>query len=185
MTDPTPPARRGRLALIGLAALFFVPLAVSFYLYFYTDWRPSGGAQKGELISPPRPLPAGLPTGDWLIVHLGEGSCDESCRETLIKTRQVRLALDKDVNRVSRVFLRSSIPAIETALGDEHPDLLVRRTDDEAGRALLAAFPAPPSSGRIYLVDPLGNLLMAYPADAPPRSILTDLERLLKLSHIG
>ncbi len=185
MNDPNPPNRRGRLALIGLAALFFVPLAVSFYLYFHTDWRPSGGAQKGELISPPQPLPPGLPAGDWLIVHLGEGPCDEACREVLIKTRQVRLALDKDVNRVSRVFLRSAVPPIEPTLGDEHPDLLVRRAEDDEGKALLAAFPDPPSSGRIYIVDPLGNLLMAYPADAPPRSILTDLERLLKLSHIG
>ena len=33
--------------------------------------------------------------------------------------------------------------------------------------------------------DPLGTLLMSYPPEATPRAILTDLERLLKLSHIG
>jgi len=60
--------------------------------------------------------------------------------------------------------------------------------DGPGGGALLAAFPedlAPRSSERLYLVDPLGNLLMSYSPDAPPRSVLDDLERLLRLSHIG
>jgi len=193
--------RRSRASLIGLAALFFVPLALSFYLYYGTGWRPTGGAQHGELIDPARPLPevelatpAGTLTGadflrrDWHLVYVGSGECPAACRDSLAKSRQVRLALDKDVNRVSRVFLYSGGLAAGEYLAAEHPDLASASIDGPGGEALLAAFPAglaPHSSGRLYLVDPLGNLLMSYPPDAPPRALLDDLERLLRLSHIG
>lgn len=193
--------RRSRASLIGLAALFFVPLALSFYLYYGTGWRPAGGAQHGELIDPARPLPdvelatpAGTPTGpgflrrDWHLVYVGGGDCPAECRESLVKARQVRLALDKDVNRVSRVFLYSGALAAREYLAAEHPDLASANVDGPAGEELLAAFPAelaPRTSDRLYLVDPLGNLLMSYPPDAPPRALLDDVERLLRLSHIG
>jgi cytochrome oxidase Cu insertion factor (SCO1/SenC/PrrC family) len=198
---PAEARRRSRLGLIGLAALFFVPLAVSFWLYYGTDWRPSAGAQHGELIDPARPLPEASLTradgtlagsdflrGDWHLVYVGDGSCSTPCREALVKARQVRLALDKDVNRVSRVFLYAGAAPDPGYLAEEHPDLVAARIDDEAGRAVLAAFPQDPppaSAGHLYIVDPLGNLMMRYPADAPPRAILSDLERLLRLSHIG
>ncbi len=193
--------RRSRASLIGLAALFFVPLALSFYLYYGTGWRPTGGAHHGELIDPARPLPrvelataAGTPAGadflrgDWHLVYVGSGDCPEPCRSSLVKARQVRLALDKDVNRVSRVFLYSGELGAREYLSAEHPDLASASIDSPAGEALLAAFPAglaPRTSGRLYLVDPLGNLFMSYSPDAPPRAVLDDLERLLRLSHIG
>jgi cytochrome oxidase Cu insertion factor (SCO1/SenC/PrrC family) len=198
---PADARRRSRLGLIGLAALFFVPLALSFWLYYGTDWRPSGGAQHGELIDPARPLPDasltradGTPAGidllrgNWHLVYVGDGSCGASCRDALVKARQVRLALDKDVNRVSRVFLYLGAAPDPGFLAAEHPDLVAARVDDEAGRPVLAAFPQDPppaSAGHLYIVDPLGNLMMRYPAEAPPRAILSDLERLLRLSHIG
>jgi cytochrome oxidase Cu insertion factor (SCO1/SenC/PrrC family) len=198
---PAEARRRSRLGLVGLAALFFVPLAVSFYLYYGTSWRPSGGAQHGELINPARPLPEvtlarpdGTATGsdflrnEWHLVYLGDGACGAPCREALVKTRQVRLALDKDVSRVGRVFLYSGSAPDAGYLAAEQPDLVAASIDGEAGRVLLAAFPqdaAPLSAGHLYIVDPLGNLMMRYPADAAPRAILTDLERLLRLSHIG
>lgn len=201
MTRAESRRRRARLGLIGLAALFFVPLALSFYLYYGTDWRPSGGAQHGELVEPLRPLPAvrlaGGPNGmtgpeflrgDWHIVYIGGGDCDARCRDSLVKSRQVRLALDKDVGRVSRLFLHSGELAARDYLAAQHPDLTVASLGGEGGAALLAAFPqdpAPLTAGRLYIVDPLGNLLMSYASDAPPKALLEDLERLLRLSHIG
>ncbi len=40
-------------------------------------------------------------------------------------------------------------------------------------------------SERIYLIDPLGNLMMFYDAGAKPKGMLEDMKRLLGLSHIG
>jgi cytochrome oxidase Cu insertion factor (SCO1/SenC/PrrC family) len=190
---------RARLGLIGLAALFFVPLALSFYLYYGTSWRPAGTTQHGELIVPARPLPEVSLTladgtlagperlrGEWHLIYVGPGDCPAACRDLLVRIRQVRLALDKDMDRVGRVFLYSGTLSAGDYLLREHPGLLV--ADDAAGARLLEEFPEGVSavtSGKLYVVDPLGNLMMSYPGDVPPKSILTDLERLLKLSHIG
>lgn len=194
-------ARRSRLGLLGLAALFLVPLALSFFLYYGTSWRPSGGTQHGELIQPPRPLPAieltpvdGGPArpdglrGAWHLVFLGPADCGEACRESLVTTRQVRLALDKDMTRVRRVYLYPGDESPAAALAAEQPDLLLGRLAGEEGARLAGEFPSdgkPSGPGQWFLVDPLGNLMMAYPADVAPKGLLKDLERLLKLSHIG
>ena len=72
----------------------------------------------------------------------------------------------------------------------EHPDLLVLRLQGPDATRLVEPIPAYADgpvgdSGRVYLVDPLGNLLMSYPASAPDKALLTDVKKLLRLSHIG
>jgi hypothetical protein len=206
MSTPDPQAvRRGRRQLVALAALFFVPLALAFWMYYGpTGWRPSGDASKGDLIDPARPLPelglqlmdAGTTApsflrGKWTMLYVGDGLCDDACRRALYLTRQSRIALNKDMDRVQRVFLATS-PGIDTRfIATEHPDLqLVLLGTDAGSQALLAAFPAvdgvaPAAAGRLYLIDPLGNLVLSYSAAAPDKALLTDVKKLLKLSHIG
>jgi len=205
MNAPDPRAvRRGRRQLLLLAALFFVPLALAFWMYYGpTGWRPSGDASKGDLIEPARPLAAlALPTADgrptdaqflrgkWSMVYVGDGLCDARCRKALYLTRQSRIALNKDMDRVQRVFLVTDRCCDRAFLAQEHPDLIVARVDDDASAALLAPFPTYggvplAAAGRIYLVDPLGNLLMSYAPTAPDKALLTDVKKLLRLSHIG
>jgi cytochrome oxidase Cu insertion factor (SCO1/SenC/PrrC family) len=205
MNPSSPDAvRRGRRQLLALAALFFVPLAVAFWMYYGpTGWRPAGDASKGDLIDPARPLPEiALPTmdggttapaflrGKWTMLYVGDGLCDERCRKALYLTRQSRIALNKDMDRVQRVFLVTDRCCDRAFLAAEHPDLVVARVEDAASAALLGPFPVYggvplAAAGRIYLVDPLGNLLMSYAATAPDKALLTDLKKLLRLSHIG
>jgi len=196
--------RRGRRQLLGLAALFFVPLAVAFWMYYGpTGWRPAGDTSKGDLIEPARPLATiALPTADdgqtsaeflrgkWSMVYVGDGLCDERCRKALYLTRQSRIALNKDMDRVQRVFLVTGRCCDRGFLAEEHPDLVVARVDDAASAALLEPFPTYggvplADAGRIYLVDPLGNLMMSYAPGAPDKALLTDVKKLLRLSHIG
>jgi len=202
-TDPAA-VRRGRRQLLGLAALFFVPLAVAFWMYYGpTGWRPAGDTSKGDLIEPARPLATiALPTADggqtgaeflrgkWSMVYVGDGLCDERCRKALYLTRQSRIALNKDMDRVQRVFLVTGRCCDRGFLAEEHPDLVVARVDDAASAALLEPFPTYggvplADAGRIYLVDPLGNLMMSYAPGAPDKALLTDVKKLLRLSHIG
>jgi hypothetical protein len=191
--------RRQRRLLVGLAILFFAPIAVSFYLYYgHSTLQPLGRVNRGILIEPPRALPEGaIPSGKWTLLYVGSGECAAICQRKLYETRQVRLALDRDLPRVQRVFVASD-PCCDAAfLKAEHPDLLTLRADAE--RPLLAVLPTSSSTStstststsnaprpdRIYVVDPLGNLFMFYEADAPPKGLLEDMKRLLKLSHIG
>lgn len=204
-TSPASPARRSRGPLWLLVGLFFVPLLASFILYYGADgWRPVGNTNHGDLIDPARPLPAvALPTpqggttdenflrGLWTIVYIGGAACDERCRTALIDLRQVRLALNEDSRRVQRVFLYTGeCCADEEYFTREHAGLLRASIDNDLGRTLVEQFRLRPGdaaeeAGRIYVVDPLGNLMMSYAASAPARGLLEDLEKLLRLSHIG
>ena len=178
------PAARKQIWI--LVALFFAPLALAFLLYYGGGWRPPGSTNKGELISPPRPLPNGSAWhGKWTLVYVGDGRCDERCRAALLLTRQTRLALNADMTRVHRVFLVTGNCCDRTYLAAEHPDLGVEQVDNAAGAALLAVFPDV-ASGSIYIVDPLGNLMMRHaPSVGLSKDLLEDLRKLLKLSHIG
>ncbi len=92
------------------------------------------------------------------------------------------------MNRVQRVFLISGNCCDQAYLDTEQSGLLLGRIDNSPGQTLLETFPDTSQAatlGRIYLVDPLGNLMMKYEADAPQKGLLEDLKKLLKLSHIG
>jgi cytochrome oxidase Cu insertion factor (SCO1/SenC/PrrC family) len=205
MTELTAHDRRQRRILIGVALMFFAPLALSFYLYYGKYWHPGARVNAGELIDPARPLPAlALPLaaaapggamqtnpqflkGKWTFLYLQHGRCDAECRRHLYDTRQVRLALDREMDRVQRVFIGDSDCCDLTELLSAHPDLIAVRASaaDEPLLALLPQRSGALDSHRIYVIDPLGNLMMFYAADAKPKGMLEDMKRLLRLSSIG
>ncbi len=198
--------RRQRRILIGVALMFFAPLALSFYLYYGKAWHPGGRVNAGELIEPARPLPAlSLPLaaaangagavqtnpqflrGKWTLLYVQRGRCDDECRRHLYDTRQVRLALDREMDRVQRVFIGDGDCCDLKELLTAHPDLIAVRSSpaDDPLMALLPQRVGALNSHRVYVVDPLGNLMMFYPADASPKGMLEDMKRLLRLSSIG
>jgi cytochrome oxidase Cu insertion factor (SCO1/SenC/PrrC family) len=205
VTTPADPARiRTRRQAWLLVALFFVPLIAAFVLYYGMDgWHPAGSTAKGDLIHPPRPLPenvaltskgasldAKILHGKWTLVYVGNGACDTRCREALTLMRQTRLALNDDAARVQRLFLATQPCCDQAYLDAEHAGLTVASADDAAGQAVLAVFPRYADkpvelAGRIYIIDPLGNLMMSYSPQAEHKDLLEDLKKLLKLSHIG
>jgi cytochrome oxidase Cu insertion factor (SCO1/SenC/PrrC family) len=204
MTASDATAARSRKPFWILVALFFAPHVISFALYYGGDgWRPAGRTHQGDLIDPARPLPevslltpagSGLSLeslrGKWLLVYIGDGRCDEQCRAALVHIRQSRLALGDDMTRVNRLFLSTAECCDQAYLDKEHVGLLVARVDNPPGQQLLATFPSyaeqpVTGAGRIYIVDPLGNLMMSYAPGAPPKALLEDMKKLLKLSHIG
>ena len=189
--SPASSARARNLRTVGtLAALFLLPLALAFFTYYRTDWRPAGHVNHGRLITPPRPLPAPAPAagtfrGSWTLVYVGDGSCDEDCRLALLVMRQTRLGLANDMNRVGRVWLATGTCCAREGAAAPEPGLTVLdATRPEAGE-LLAAFPAAGRAHSIFVVDPLGNLMMSYDARSNPHGLLDDLHKLLRLSHIG
>jgi cytochrome oxidase Cu insertion factor (SCO1/SenC/PrrC family) len=206
MTERSAHDRRQRRILIGIALIFFAPLALSFYLYYGRHWHPGGRVNAGELIEPARPLPAvALPLasgenpsgktetdaqflkGKWTLLYVQRGRCDDECRRHLYDTRQVRLALDREMNRVQRVLIADGDCCDPAELKAAHPDLIVIRTS-AADEPLLASLPmrsGAVNSHRTYLIDPLGNAMMFYAPDAKPKGMLEDMKRLLRLSSIG
>ena len=202
-----------------LAALFLVPLALAFFTYYGSSWRPAGRVNHGYLFTPVRPLPAvALPRiatggaagsardtdptpatgpasaaqqappalrGEWSLVYAGDGGCDASCRRALYVMRQTRLALGSDMTRLQRVFLVTGGCCARVFLAREHAGLLLLDASVPAAPPLLRELSARNGADTLYLVDPLGNLVMSYDARADPHGLLEDLKKLLRLSHIG
>jgi hypothetical protein len=195
-------AAGSRRTLLLVALLFLLPVGLSFYLYYgNSEWRPAASVNHGELIAPARTLPAvtlrgpnGLEVATpfestWSLIYVGSGRCEAQCREALYVMRQVRLALNRDSDRVRRIFLYQGECCEEPYFSREQQGLVTLDLASDTEGRLAGAFPAAPrpaiESGRIWLADPHGNLMMSYAADADPEGMLTDLKRLLKLSHIG
>jgi cytochrome oxidase Cu insertion factor (SCO1/SenC/PrrC family) len=180
-----------------IAALFLLPVLVSFALYYGKLWRPAGSASLGELIDPARPLkvaglrnPDGTPAGSdalsgkWTLIYIGDGACDADCRTALIFARQSRLALNNEMTRVQRVFLATGNCCANDYFKAEHPGLIALDAASPAAQPLLAQFPAERAHA-LFIVDPLGNLMMRHDASHTSKDLLEDLKKLLKLSHIG
>jgi len=189
--------RRGRRVLLLLAAMFLLPVVVAFSLYYGDLWRPAGSASKGELITPPRPLnAAGLRHADgtaaaaevlqgkWTLIYIGDGACDDACRQALVFGRQSRLALNNEMTRVQRVFLATGNCCASDYFNAEHPGLVALDASSAEAQALLAQFPPERARG-LFIVDPLGNLMMRHDTAQTDKGLLSDLKKLLKLSHIG
>lgn len=189
-------SRRSNMQAWGLFLLFFGPLAVAVYLYYDTDWRPGDTSNHGELIVPAVPLPEielPMPGGNrteadflrhhWSLVYIGREGCGEHCREALYNGRQMRLALGRLMDRVQRVYLYVGDPPEAGFITGEHPDLLVADATGPEAVPLLEALTG--QAEGYWLIDPLGNAMMRYPADQAPRGMLEDIKRLLRLSRIG
>lgn len=186
--------QRARLILILVFAFFALPLVLAWVLNFTGDFTPETTTNHGTLIKPVRPVQAvglidaqgvavdpALFRGEWTLVYRLVGDCDVACHQALYVLRQVRLAQGKNFERVHRLLLLDSVPtpAWVAEVQAHYPGLAVARP---AAPTVAVEFAAP---GRIYLVDPLGNLMMEYAADADPHGMIKDLERLLRISYVG
>jgi hypothetical protein len=118
-------------------------------------------------------------------VYIGDGGCAADCRQALYVMRQTRLSLNNDMTRVARVFLATADCCAREFLEHEHTGLVVLDATGPGAQALLAQFPAGGREHTLFVVDPLGNLMMSYDARENPRGLLEDLKKLLRLSHIG
>jgi hypothetical protein len=152
------------------------------------------------LISPARPLPAAalppapgtgeaaapaeLLRGQWSLVYLGSGACDAPCRQALFVMRSARLALNSDMGRVAQVFLVLG-ECCAANLAQEYPGVRLLDASGAGAAALLREFPEDERAHTLFVVDPLGNLMMRYDARQNSRGLLEDLQKLLRLSHIG
>jgi len=196
MTSPTPNPRNRR-PLLWLLLLFLAPLAFSFWLYYGSSWRPGSTTNNGELLPPrvlasqPMPLAAGGQTkadwlsGKWSLVVVGNGACDVACQQTLVYARQTHTGLGRLNVRVQRVFLADGGCCDRDYLQREHAGLIAIDAAGSAGRDLLSMFPGDDRERMIFIVDPLGNLMMRYDSRLDPKGLRTDLKNLLDLSHIG
>jgi hypothetical protein len=186
---PNPRARGGKRTLLLIAAVTLAPVIASYAAYYLFPRSPA--VNYGTLL-PTAPIegiegtrPDGAPfrledlRGRWVLVANGRGECDAPCERRLYATRQARSMQGREQERVVRVWLVAGDAALPAALLAQHPGLVVVRVPD----TVPARFPG--GADAIYLIDPLGNLVLRYPDDPDIKGVARDLTRLLKASRIG
>ncbi|MEX3981347.1 SCO family protein [Paraburkholderia sp. EG287A] len=190
--------RRGRWTLLIIMLICGAPIAISYFTYYVI--KPKGGTTSyGTLIEPQRPIPGALMvTGDdghevpltslkgrWLMISVNGGACDEACATKLYIMRQVRATQGQERERIVTVWLRTDDTSVPAKVKGAYADTRMLRADPVAVAAWLPATQTTNDTDHIYLVDPNGNLMMRFPAQADPSKIKQDVTKLLKWSRIG
>jgi len=186
----------GRWKMIAVMLMCAAPVLASYFTYYVI--RPEGRSAYGELIDPQRTLPVlaatdrnGSPVdlstlkGQWLLVAVADAACDPLCEQQLYLQRQLRESLGREKDRLDRVWLVSDAAPVPARLDQGLHGATVLRVP----AAQLATWLAPVSghalAEHLYVVDPMGNWMMRFPArmDAKGASrAKRDLDRLLRAS---
>ena len=195
--------KKNKIMLISVVVAFLSPIVLSWFVFNHTDFtKLRGTSNHGELILPPRPL-ADLALidpfqedrkeslhGKWSMFYISD-KCDERCMDNVYRMRQLHSTMDKHSLRVQKVLLltRQEVSEVKSLLTDYVGQQVVNTTLIDTN-ALLEKFrltnsDQPIKDGRLFIIDPLGNLMMYFEGDANPREIMDDLKQLLRASRIG
>ena len=191
------PKSQGRWKLFAVILVCASPMIASYLTYYVI--KPEGRTNYGELIDPRQhpipPLgattldgkPAGLDAykGKWLMVQADSGDCAEACKTKLFQQRQLRLIQGKEMDRVERVWLVTDDKPIDTVLLREYDGTRVLRADPARLKQWLPVEQGAALDEHIYMVDPLGNLMMRFPKNPDPNKMKKDISKLLRASSIG
>jgi hypothetical protein len=123
--------------------------------------------------------------GKWLMLQAESGDCSEPCQKKLFEMRQLRLMQGKEMDRIERIWLVTDDKPIETMLLREYDGMRIFRVAPDALKAWLPVDQGTTVADHIYLIDPLGNLMMRFPKNADPNKVKKDLGKLLRASSIG
>nr|WP_233204778.1 hypothetical protein [Limnohabitans sp. 15K] len=188
--------RMGRWKMIVMLLICASPVIASYFTYYVL--RPEGRRNYGELIQPQKDIPQltvknlqgeSVPLvslkGQWLLVNVSSGACTERCQQNLYFQRQLREILGRDKDRLDRVWLvTDDLPVPETllpALNMAH----VLRMDAKDVQSWISPAKDQQLQDHLYVIDPMGNFMMRFPANmdvASASKAKRDLERLLKAS---
>ena len=113
------------------------------------------------------------------------GACDARCERNLYFQRQLRESLGQEKERLDRVWLVSDEAPVREALRPALAASTVLRVAPGALAQWLEPAAGQRLQDHLYLVDPMGNWMMRFPADmdaAAAAKAKRDLDRLLRAS---
>ena len=189
----------GRWKLLAVVAVCAFPIIASYFTYYII--KPSGRNNYGALIDPrlhPIPeaqlqvaeldgkaAPLAQFKGKWIMLQTGPSDCQQACKELLFEMQQLRLMQGKERERIERVWLVTDAQPLDTLVMREFDGTSMLRVNNDALKAWLPVEPGGKADEHLYLIDPLGNLMMRFPKDADPSKVKKDIAKLLKASAIG
>ena len=188
--------RMGRWKMLAMMLVCASPVIASYFTYYVV--RPEGRRHHGELIQPQKDMPPlaakdlqGQPVtlaslrGQWLLVNVSSGACDAPCQQNLYFQRQLREVLGREKDRLDRVWLITDDAPVAAALLPALHQAHVLRLDLQAVQRWISPAKDQLLQDHLYVIDPMGNFMMRFPAHMDVSSASKakrDLERLLKAS---
>jgi hypothetical protein len=188
--------RMGRWKMIAMLLICASPVIASYFTYYVL--RPEGRRNYGELIEPQKdmpqatvkdlqgqPVPLASLKGQWLLVNVASGACAEPCQKNLYFQRQLREILGRDKDRLDRVWLLTDDAPVDPNLLPALKMAHVLRMDSATLQSWISPAKGHALQDHLYVVDPMGNFMMRFPANMDVDSASKakrDLERLLKAS---
>lgn len=178
--------KKAGLIIVLLILMFIVPVMLAKFFYSHQKFLPNHRVNHGQLLNPPLTidnlnLSPAPPKSVWLLISVQNTACDQDCEQHLFYMRQIQQALGKNLNRLQRVVVTNQPQAdkklVDLLNGSYRGTLLLQINSQEQKENMI--------SQGWYLVDPQGNIMMRYQANAKPDDILDDLEYLLRISQIG
>lgn len=194
---PSEAASRHRRILWLVLTICIAPVILS-YLSYYV-FRPQMRNNYGTLLDPRRfPVPElhattadGQPASlndlhrQWVLLQVDRADCETRCADKLYYMRQLRAAQGKDADRIARVWLVTDKAPLSVPLMKIYDGTHILRVDASAVARWLPVEAGTRAEDHLYLIDPLGNLMMRFPKDPDYNKVKQDLNRLLKASRIG
>lgn len=193
--------RRGRRMLLLVLLVCAAPLIASYFTFYVL--KPEKRNNYGALVDQrAHPVPELASTtldgrrqtlqdfkGKWIMLMAAPGACGDACRNGLFTMRQLRLMQGKEMDRIERVWLITDRAPLDTIVIREFDGTHMLRAD---GAAVARWLPVDAGTAggtsaadHIYLIDPLGHLMLRFPKDPEPRKAYKDLYKLLKASAVG
>jgi hypothetical protein len=186
-----------RLKVLLVMLVCAAPVIASYFTYYVI--RPEGRRNFGQLIDPQRPLPditvkrpeGGEPLalkdlkGQWLLVSVASGHCDAVCEKHLYLQRQLLTSLGKDRDRFDWIWFVTDDEPIKPSLLPALKEALILKVPQAQLDAWLQAEAGHQLRDHLYVVDPLGNWMMRFPAKLDTTGAVSakrDLERLARAS---
>jgi hypothetical protein len=203
MSEEVEVKKNNKLTIVMVVLMFTSPLILSWYVFNYTDFLEMRGmSNNGQLIDPPRPL--GDLTlldpfkndrkdslfGKWSLAYVA-ANCNKACMDNVYLMRQTHVSMDKHSLRVQKVLLLTEQPVgeLKELLAEFKGQQIINNdlidVDELLNKFRLNESDKPLDAHRLYIIDPLGNLMMSYELGANPRDIYKDLKKLLRGSRIG
>ena len=196
-----------RVQLLLVLAVFAAPILGAFF------YKPSGFINYGDIYTPARQVQNLVMTGSegnvdldsfrrqWVFLVTAQGACDQQCEDNILKIRQLRFMQNNNMTRIRTVFLHTDLATdVALDLAAKYSPIESYNVDSEDFMRWSKVLQLDEKThtkyneqgvdgdieaNRFYIIDPAGNLMMSYPADADPNFIKVDIKRLLKASQIG
>jgi cytochrome oxidase Cu insertion factor (SCO1/SenC/PrrC family) len=185
----------GRWKMLGILLVCAAPVFLSYFMYYVV--RPDGRTNYGSLLNPivdasklnikvdEKPTTLAALKGKWLMVTVGPSTCDDACAERLYLARQVRETTGREKDRIELVWVITDAGKPLQKVLDAYPTVKRVTAEVDAIGAVLPAEAGASVTAHTYIVDPLGNVIMLFPAKPDPSKMKKDMSKLLRASRIG